>query len=77
MMEAGAVLQVDDGDELGRAVTRLLADPEMRESIGRAGRAAFEREQGGVLRTLGIIERVLDGGRVSQDAADPAGRRER
>jgi hypothetical protein len=33
----------------------------LRDTIGRAGRAAFEREQGGVLRTLGIVERVLDG----------------
>jgi 3-deoxy-D-manno-octulosonic-acid transferase len=61
LIEAGAALQIMDGDELGGAVTRLLADPALRETIGRAGRAAFEREQGGVLRTLGIIERVLDG----------------
>jgi hypothetical protein len=40
----------------------------LRETIGRAGRAAFEREQGGVLRTLGIVERVLDGLPVEADA---------
>jgi len=56
-----SALQIMDSDELGAVVTRLLADPAQRETIGRAGRAAFEREQGGVLRTLGIIERVLDG----------------
>ena len=61
LIEAGAALQIMDGDELGAVVTRLLADPAQRETIVRAGRAAFEREQGGVLRTLGIIERVLDG----------------
>ena len=61
LIESGAALQIADGDELGGVVTRLLANPSLRETIGRAGRAAFEREQGGVLRTLGIVERVLDG----------------
>jgi 3-deoxy-D-manno-octulosonic-acid transferase len=75
LIEAGAALQIMDSDELGAVVTRLLADPAQRETIGRAGRAAFEREQGGVLRTLGIIERVLDGGpaeSVSSRTAPPA-----
>jgi 3-deoxy-D-manno-octulosonic-acid transferase len=61
LMDAGAVLQIAEADELGGVITRLLTDPALRETIGRAGRAAFEREQGGVLRTLGIIGRVLDG----------------
>jgi len=61
LIEAGAVLQIAEPDELGAVVTRLLTDPALRDTIGRAGRAAFEREQGGVLRTLGIIGRVLDG----------------
>ncbi|HEY2395899.1 MAG TPA: lipid IV(A) 3-deoxy-D-manno-octulosonic acid transferase [Rudaea sp.] len=61
LVEAGAVVQIGEADELGAAVTRLLTHPDLRETIGRAGRAAFEREQGGVLRTLGIIGRVLDG----------------
>jgi hypothetical protein len=38
----------------------LFADDPQRLAIGRAARAAFEREQGGVLRTVGIVERVLD-----------------
>ncbi|HET7779138.1 MAG TPA: lipid IV(A) 3-deoxy-D-manno-octulosonic acid transferase [Rudaea sp.] len=68
LIDAGAALQIADGDELGGVVTRLLANPALRETIGRAGRAAFEREQGGVLRTLGIVERVLDGLPVEADA---------
>jgi 3-deoxy-D-manno-octulosonic-acid transferase len=70
LMEAGAVVQIAEADELGAAVTRLLIDPALRETIGRAGRAAFEREQGGVLRTLGIIGRVLDGGEADPHRAE-------
>jgi 3-deoxy-D-manno-octulosonic-acid transferase len=69
LMEAGAIVQIAEADELGAAVTRLLIDPALRETIGRAGRAAFEREQGGVLRTLGIIGRVLDGGEADPHRA--------
>jgi len=69
LMEAGAIVQIAEADELGVAVTRLLIDPALRETIGRAGRAAFEREQGGVLRTLGIIGRVLDGGEADPHRA--------
>lgn len=69
LMEAGAIVQIAEADELGTAVTRLLIDPALRETIGRAGRAAFEREQGGVLRTLGIIGRVLDGGEADPHRA--------
>ena len=69
LMEAGAIVQIAEADELGAAVTRLLIDPALRETIGRAGRAAFEREQCGVLRTLGIIGRVLDGGEADPHRA--------
>ena len=75
LIDTGAVLQIDDGEELGALVTRLFADPAQRQKIGRAARAAFEREQGGVLRTLGIIGRVLDGGEADPHrAALSAGR---
>ena len=74
LVEAGAVVQIAEGDELGTAVTRLLTHPDLRETIGRAGRAAFEREQGGVLRTLGIIGRVLDGESEPRDSGTAAAR---
>jgi 3-deoxy-D-manno-octulosonic-acid transferase len=73
LIEVGAALQIGEAEELGAMVTRLLADPALRETIGRAGRAAFEREQGGVLRTLGIIGRVLDGTSEPLENADAAG----
>jgi len=76
LMDAGAVLQIAEADELGGVITRLLTDPALREAIGRAGRAAFEREQGGVLRTLGIIGRVLDGeSEPINPGAAPAGQK--
>lgn len=60
LIEAGAALRIAEADELGAVVIKLLADAPLRQRIGAAGRAAFEREQGGVLRTVGIVERVLD-----------------
>jgi 3-deoxy-D-manno-octulosonic-acid transferase len=59
LLEASAAVQIDDGSALGAVVNRFLADPALRERTGRAGRAAFEREQGGVTRTVSIIEREL------------------
>jgi 3-deoxy-D-manno-octulosonic-acid transferase len=59
LIEAGAAICIADGEELGAEVIRLLSDPDLRGRIGGAGRAAFEREQGGVLRTVGIVEKVL------------------
>jgi 3-deoxy-D-manno-octulosonic-acid transferase len=59
LIEAGAALCIAGADELSTAVIKLLADEQLRRRIGDAGRAAFEREQGGVLRTVGIVEKVL------------------
>jgi 3-deoxy-D-manno-octulosonic-acid transferase len=60
LLDAGAEQQVLDGDELGAAITRLLADEALRKRVGQAAQHAFEREQGSVLRTLAIIEKALD-----------------
>ena len=43
----------------GCAVIKLLVDPALRQRVGAAARAAFEREQGGVLRTVEVVEKVL------------------
>jgi 3-deoxy-D-manno-octulosonic-acid transferase len=64
LIEAGAALCIAESDELSTAVIKLLADEQLRRRIGDAGRAAFEREQGGVLRTVGIVEKVLDEARA-------------
>jgi len=59
LLDAGAALRVADGDGLAAAMTKLLADAPLRARLGVAARAAFEREQGGVLRTVAIVEQVL------------------
>ena len=59
LLECNAAVQIDDGAALGSVVNRFLADPALRERTGRAARSAFEREQGGVARTVSIIEREL------------------
>jgi 3-deoxy-D-manno-octulosonic-acid transferase len=59
LVESGAALRIADGDGLGACVVRLLADAALRQRTGAAARAAFEREQGGVLRTVEVVERVL------------------
>ena len=69
LIDAGAALRVDDEAELAATVIRLFADPALRKRLGTAGQAAFAREQGGVLRTLEIVERVLDGPSGRQPSA--------
>jgi 3-deoxy-D-manno-octulosonic-acid transferase len=68
LIDAGAALRVEDGDELAAAVMKLLADAPLRARLGSAGRAAFEREQGGVLRTVEVVEKILDAGTSPPDA---------
>ncbi|MGH8122037.1 MAG: lipid IV(A) 3-deoxy-D-manno-octulosonic acid transferase [Rudaea sp.] len=60
LLDAGAALQITDGDQLGAEILRLLADAALSSRIGSAAKRAFEREQGSVLRTLAIIENVLE-----------------
>jgi 3-deoxy-D-manno-octulosonic-acid transferase len=60
LIEADAALRIEHGDMLGEAVIKLLSDPALRSRVGAAARAAFEREQGGVLRTVEVVERVLE-----------------
>jgi 3-deoxy-D-manno-octulosonic-acid transferase len=60
LIDAGAALRIADADELGATVIELLTDAPKRKRLGTAARAAFEREQGGVLRTLEVVGKVLD-----------------
>jgi 3-deoxy-D-manno-octulosonic-acid transferase len=61
LIEADAALRINDAEMLGEAVIKLLADPALRQRVGTAARAAFEREQGGVMRTVEVVEKVLGG----------------
>jgi 3-deoxy-D-manno-octulosonic-acid transferase len=60
LLDSGAAVQIDDGQALGSVIIKLLADPELRLRTGRAAKNAFEREQGGVLRTVAIVDRELE-----------------
>ena len=60
LVEAHAAVQIDDSEQLGSAIVKLLADPELRLRTGEAARQAFEREQGGVTRTVAIVDRELE-----------------
>jgi 3-deoxy-D-manno-octulosonic-acid transferase len=60
LLDAGAAIQVLDGDELGGAITRLFSESALRIRLGHAAKRAFEQEQGSVLRTLTIVEKALD-----------------
>jgi 3-deoxy-D-manno-octulosonic-acid transferase len=59
LIVAGAVRRIEDSDELGPAVVRLLSRDVERRSMGEAARAVMERERGAVDRTMEIVERVL------------------
>jgi 3-deoxy-D-manno-octulosonic-acid transferase len=60
LLDAGAAVQIDDGESLGAVIIKMLADPELRLRTGLAARRAFEREQGGVIRTVAIVDRELE-----------------
>ncbi len=60
LLDSGAAVQIDDGEALGSVVIKFLADPELRSRTGRAAKKAFEREQGGVIRTVAIVDRELE-----------------
>jgi 3-deoxy-D-manno-octulosonic-acid transferase len=59
LIVAGAVRRIEEADELGPAVVRLLSRDVERRSMGEAARAVMERERGAVERTMEIVENVL------------------
>jgi 3-deoxy-D-manno-octulosonic-acid transferase len=59
LIAAGGGLVVDDGDDLAAALTRLLADEEVRTRMGAAGRDAVTARQGALRETLELIDRFL------------------
>jgi 3-deoxy-D-manno-octulosonic-acid transferase len=55
VLESGAGVRVDSADALAEQVGRLLADPALRERMGRRGREMVARNQGAVERTLALL----------------------
>ncbi len=55
LLESGAGVRVESADALAEQVGRLLADPALRERMGRRGREMVARNQGAVERTLALL----------------------
>jgi 3-deoxy-D-manno-octulosonic-acid transferase len=71
LREAGASRQVGSGGELARAAAELLADPERCRTMGLAGKAAVERQQGATeatwraLSAFGVLPEARAGAGLS------------
>jgi len=59
LLEAEAAWQVTDAAALATAVDRLLADPELRRTVGQRGRAVVERHRGALAALLDGVETLL------------------
>src|SRR5919108_1619535 len=59
LVDSGGGRVVHDAAELAVALRRLLADPELRERVGAAGRDAVASRQGAVRATLDLIAQYL------------------
>ena len=66
MLTEQAMLRVENADELGEAVARLLSDSVERARMGEAGRALVARNRGALERLIGLVEAGING-----DAAKP------
>jgi len=59
LIEEGGAERVDDGEQLGPSLLRVLLDPARRAEMGRAALGVFESESGAVQRVMQQIEQVL------------------
>lgn len=59
LREAGALVEVADGEALGEALATLLREPGERRRLAEAGRAVVEANRGALARTLDGLERLL------------------
>ena len=58
LKEADAVVTVDDDSELTCALEQLLADPELRETIGKRGGDAIRKHSGATELTISELEQL-------------------
>jgi len=59
LVEVGAAVMVSDAAELEVELAELIADPELRERMGRAARELVHRQQGATQKTLSVIEAIV------------------
>lgn len=61
LLEVGGGVQVEEGEEgVHGAVSRLLADPELRLRMGEAGYALLQQNAGATRNTLSALRRVME-----------------
>lgn len=61
VLERGAGIQVRNGDELREAARRLIADPSLRERLGKRGLAFLQEHRGALERTVRIVGALYKG----------------
>lgn len=59
--ERQALVQVQSVEELSRKISELAADPAERIRLGAAGRVYLNDSQGAVIRTLAVLQKLVDG----------------
>ena len=59
LIDAGAAVQVPDAGALGKQVIEYLLDYDLRHRAGEKGRVFVTKNQGVLLKVMGIIDRVL------------------
>ncbi|HET8899155.1 MAG TPA: 3-deoxy-D-manno-octulosonic acid transferase, partial [Rhodanobacteraceae bacterium] len=59
LVEQGGAVQFREASQLGGELVVLFGDAALRERMGAAARAVFERERGAMARTMTVIESVL------------------
>jgi 3-deoxy-D-manno-octulosonic-acid transferase len=74
-VSAGAGVQVDSNQELGRAWVKILEDTPRREKMSAAARALVERNQGATGRTLERLAAILSTARPVDIAGERAAER--
>jgi 3-deoxy-D-manno-octulosonic-acid transferase len=59
IIASGAGFQVRDGDDLLAAMTRVLADPEIRLGLAKAGKSVLEKQRGAMEKAASLISEIV------------------
>jgi 3-deoxy-D-manno-octulosonic-acid transferase len=57
--QAGALVEVKDGDELGREIVALLCDETRRRTLGARAASLLDQNRGAVVRTVEALAGLL------------------
>lgn len=66
LLERGAAVQINRGDDLGRLIAQWLSDATLRVRIGEAGRRAIETNRGALPAVLRMLDEILRDGQVPE-----------